>query len=289
MMRLPGSDYRLRFGTRRFGGAPSRTGDRFLLKLRGYLALALVCLTLLVFDLVQRLVIGPWVRLFPSRRIAVLSRWQHAIARTVLGTVHRVGGARIPELPQIPGRPGTLVLMNHQSLLDIPIVVASTRGTYPRIVTRKRYERWIPLISHMVRVYQYPVVDPTANPGSARRSMAALSLAARESTVPLVVFPEGTRTKDGEIGRFKIHGLRRILSERPWTVYLLVTDGFWRRAKLTHFMSGMSSIEGSIRVLGPFEWPGLEGDSPGDVEGFAREMRERMIAALAGMRSGVGS
>jgi 1-acyl-sn-glycerol-3-phosphate acyltransferase len=257
------------------------------LKLRGYLALALVCLTLLVLDPVQRLVIGPWVRLFPSRRIAVLSRWQHAMAQIVLGLTHHVGGAHIPELPGIRGRPGTLVLMNHQSLLDIPIVVASTRETYARIVTRKRYERWIPLISHMVRLYQYPVVDPTANPGSARRSLEALSVAARESQVPLVVFPEGTRTKDGEIGRFKIHGLRHILAERAWSVYLIVTDGFWKRAKFTHFMSGMSAIEGSVRVLGPFDWPGPEANSPGDAEAFAREMRERMIETLAGMRSGV--
>jgi len=258
-----------------------------LLKLRGYLALALLCLTLLVSDPVQRLIIGPWVRLFPSRRIAVLTRWQHALAWTVLGIVHHVGGARIPELPEIPGRPGTLVLMNHQSLLDIPIVVASIREAYPRIVTRKRYERWIPLISHMVRVYQYPVVDPTANAGSTRRSLVTLSVAARESPVPLVVYPEGTRTKDGEIGRFKIHGLRHILSERAWTVHLLVTDGFWKRAKFTHFMSGMAGIEGSVRLLGPFHWPGPDGDPPGDVEGFAREMRETMIAALADMRSGV--
>lgn len=259
------------------------------MKLRGYLALALVCLMLLVADPVQRLLIWPLARLAPSRRIRVLTRWQHALAHFVLGAVRHVGGARIPEVPAIPGQAGTLVLMNHQSLLDIPLVVAGLRDAYPRIITRRRYERWIPLISHMVRVYQYPVVDPRANAGSTRRSLAALSTAARESAVPLVVFPEGTRTKDGEIGRFKTQGLRHILAERGWTVYLVVTDGFWKRARFTDFMSGMSGIDGAVRVLGPFSWPGSDGAGPGDIDAFAVAMRERMIEALAGIRSEVAA
>jgi len=240
---------------------------------------------LLLLDPVQRLIIAPWVRLVPSRRIAVLTRWQRMMARIVLGSVGGIGGARIPTLPSIEGRAGTLVLMNHQSLLDIPLVVASLHGAYPRIVTRRRYQRWIPLISHMVRLYQYPVVDPTANPGSTRRSLTSLSSAARESDVPLALFPEGTRTKDGEIGRFKTNGLRRILSERAWTVHVLVADGFWERAKLVHFLSGMASVAGSIRMLEPVEWD-PEGKSPEDVDAFAHEVRKRMIDTLAEMRSG---
>ena len=54
-------------------------------------------------------------------------------------------------------------LMNHQSLFDIPLVVQSVVRGYPRIVTRQRYSRSIPLISHMVKLYQYPVVAPSAN------------------------------------------------------------------------------------------------------------------------------
>ena len=78
--------------------------------LRGYLALAILCLALLLSDPVQRFIIAPWVRLFPSSRIRVFTRWQRLMAHLILVMVGRVGGAHFPEFPRIPGRPGTLVL-----------------------------------------------------------------------------------------------------------------------------------------------------------------------------------
>ncbi len=252
-------------------------------KLRGYLALTFACLVLLLLDPVQRLVIAPWVRLAPSRRIRVLTRWQRFLAYVVLRSVSTIGGAGIPTLPAIPGRGDTLVLMNHQSLLDIPLVVASVEGAYPRIVTRKRYFRWIPLISHMVRLYQYPVVDPSANAGRLRQMLDSIREAARTTEVPLAIFPEGTRTRDGEIGRFKTTGLGLILEQRPWMVYVLVADGFWQRAKMKHFLGGMGAIRGRIELMGPFEWS----DVTADPAPFIREMRQHMVRRLAEMRAAV--
>jgi 1-acyl-sn-glycerol-3-phosphate acyltransferase len=252
-----------------------------LSKLRGYLALTFVCLTLLLLDPVQRFLIAPWVRLAPSRRIAVLGRWQRFLAQVVLRPVSVIGGARIPDIPAVPGRGDTLILMNHQSLLDIPLVVASVKDAYPRIVTRKRYMRWIPLISHMTRLYQYPAVDPSAKPGTARRMFDEIRDAARKGDVPLAIFPEGTRTRDGEIGRFKTPGLGLILEQRPWMVYVLVADGFWGRARFKDFLGGMGAIDGRVEVMGPFEWP----DAGADPEPFIGEVREHMVRRLAEMRA----
>jgi 1-acyl-sn-glycerol-3-phosphate acyltransferase len=252
------------------------------LKLRGYFAISFVCVALLLCDPIQRLVLAPWVRLAPHKRIAVLGRWQHAMAHLVLDSLRWIGGAHLPALPRIPADEDTLILMNHQSVLDIPLVVASLASGYPRIVTRKRYLRWIPLISHMVRLYQYPVVNPAANPGESRRALAELTRAARETDVPLVVFPEGTRTKDGAIGPFKTTGLRIILRQRPWTVYVLVADGFWQRAKVKDFLGGISTIRGRITLSGPLTWD----DPRADAEEFISRAREIMVARLADLREG---
>lgn len=252
------------------------------MKIRGHVALAVICLGLIVLDPVQRLVVHPAVRLFPSRRIAIKTRWQRFMAWWVLWNVKVVGGARIQDLPSIPGGPGVLVLMNHQSVLDIPLVVASLRGSYPRIVTRKRYQRWIPLISHMVRLYQYPVVDPRAKGGEMRRALADIRRAARTSDVPLAIFPEGTRTRDGELGRFRPTGLDLILRQRAWTVWVLVADGFWERAKVKDFVRGMADIDGRVRLRGPFEWT----DPDAETGPFVEEMRGVMTEELDRLRAG---
>lgn len=250
-------------------------------KLRGYLTLSVELLLLVLLDPVQRLVIAPWARVAPSRRIRLFTAWQRFMSKVVLSPVRYIGGARIPPSPRIPGREGTLILMNHQSVLDIPLLVAAVHDAYPRIVTRKRYLRWIPLISHMVRLYQYPVVDPSANPEGSRRTLTAIRSAARDSDVPLAIFPEGHRTKDGEIGKFLTTGLRLILRQRTWTVYVLIADGFWERATLKSFIDGLGSIRGRMTLLGPFAWE----DPRADPEPFMEEMRNRMVDALAQLRS----
>jgi len=248
--------------------------------LRGYLALFLVLLILLLCDPVQRLVVAPAARLLPSRRVWILTRWQQFLAWFVLRTLSWVGGAHIPRLPRVPAHPGTLVIMNHQSVLDIPLVVASMDGMYPIIVTRRRYFRWIPLISHMTRLYQYPLVDPTANATEARKMLAELAASAREATTPVAIFPEGTRTRNGAIGRFRTRGLQEMLSQRPWTVWVIVADGFWERAKMKNFVAGIGRIHGRVEALGPFDW-----EEPGaDSQEFIAGIRERMVNRLASMR-----
>lgn len=248
------------------------------LKLRGYLTLGSVGLLLLVGDLVQRTVIVASVRVLPSRRHRILGRWQRFLAHSILWMVRRIGGASIDDLPLVPAGPGVLVLMNHQSVLDIPLVVAAHDDLYPLIVTRARYSRGKPVISHMVRLYQYPVVDPGA---TVRGHLAGLVETAQGATTPVVIYPEGTRSRDGRIRSWKRRGLKILLENRQWTVYLLVADGFWQAATLQDFIRAVSSIRGRVVRLGPFHSP-----APGEpVDGFMDEMKARMSEALDEMRA----
>jgi 1-acyl-sn-glycerol-3-phosphate acyltransferase len=192
-----------------------------------------------------------------------------------------IGGCVIPQVPRIvPAKPGVLILMNHQSLFDIPLVVQTVEGGYPRIVTRARYTKWIPVISHMIRLYQYPVVDPSANAAVMRDTLDELERTALATTVPIAVFPEGTRTRDGDIGRFKRGGLSRLLAARTWTVYVFVADGFWKAAKFKHFLSRLGLVRGQMEHVATLEWT----DPGADSTEFLEEVREMMQARLTAMR-----
>ena len=250
------------------------------MKIRGYAALSLAALLFSVCDLLQRGVVYPAARMLSKYRPAVLGRWQRFQCRTLFMILKVVGGADIPRPGRVPGGPGVLILMNHQSLLDIPMVIASVDAGFPRIVTRKRYARWIPLISQTIRALEYPLVNPGAGAGTLRRHLDQLEQVARTSDAPLVLFPEGTRTRNGKIGRFQTAGLERILRARDWRVYLLVSDGYWRHRKLAHFLGGMQEIEGHLSVLGPFEWKDPDAD-PAD---FMARMRGLMVDELARVR-----
>jgi 1-acyl-sn-glycerol-3-phosphate acyltransferase len=187
-----------------------------------------------------------------------------------------LGGAQLGPRQPIPSHSGVLVIMNHQSLLDIPLVVRAMEGVYPRIVTRQRYTQGIPLISHMIRLCQYPLVDPKA---TVRGHLRGLEEAARNGETSLVIFPEGTRSADGSLGTWKRSGLRTLLSSRPWQVYVAVADGLWRARSLRDFMRDISSADIRMTHVGPFQC------SPGDdVEAFVEAMQVQMQESLRSLR-----
>ena len=256
------------------------------MNVRGTLTITAIGLVLLVGDVVQRTLIAGSIRILPFWRMAILSRWQHFYAAYILFVVRHIGGATIDRPPRIEAGPGTLVVMNHQSVLDIPLVVAAVRPTHPRIVTRSRYARGKPLISHMVRLYQYPTVDPRA---MNRADVLRVAKAAAESPVPMVIYPEGTRSKTGDIGRFRRAGLSAILAERRWEVRVVTIDGYWVLRTLDDFLKNSSRIRGRMRVSGVFHspepTPGVE-DSRQDpvIDAFIEELEAEMRREMAEMR-----
>lgn len=249
------------------------------MKLRGILTVAAAGSALLIGEVIQRTLVVATLWLMPSRRDRILSAWQQLLARTMLGSARLVGGARHREIPHIPGGPGTLVVMNHQSVMDIPLVVRALKHTYPRIVTRVRYAHGKPLISHMIRLYQYPTVDPGA---TGRTSLDDLRKQTKSSHVPVVIFPEGSRTRDGELSKFRRMGLRSILGGRSWQVWLVAVDGWWQAAKLTDFIDNVGKVDGRMVAVGPFSSP-----EPGESVGaFIADLERRMGSLFEDLRAG---
>jgi 1-acyl-sn-glycerol-3-phosphate acyltransferase len=228
----------------------------------------------------QRFVLRPYFFFRPARRKPVMSGYMYFMARSVLLTM-RIGGARIKEIGRVPTAQPVLVLMNHQSLLDICTAVALCRPEAPLIVTRKRWARGIPLVSPMIRIQRYPLVDPEKD---ARGAISVIKQAAREQEHGIVLYPEGHRVPGGAIGPFETAGTRVVLKERRTPVYLIVTDGFWVCRKATDFLFGIHRIDGRTEVLGPFDPPARDADVPA----FLERMRETMVAKLEEMRGGAG-
>jgi 1-acyl-sn-glycerol-3-phosphate acyltransferase len=129
----------------------------------------------------------------------------------------------------------------------------------------------------MTRLYQYPVVDPQA---TVKGHIKGLQEASRDGITPIAIFPEGTRTHSGELAPWKRTGLRLLLSQRQWDVYLVVADGLWRARSLSGFMRDVSRTDIRNAQAGPF----LSPPPGGDVDAFIVEMRARMEALLTQLR-----
>lgn len=125
---------------------------------------------------------------FAHRCAQLWSRW-------ILGTTGvqlRIHGA----LPG-PSSASCVYVANHQSIYDIPVVFAAL-PTQLRILAKASLGR-IPFLGWHLHRSGHVLVD-RRNPGpSVMRRMQQL---VREGA-SLIVFPEGTRTDDGTLGRFK--------------------------------------------------------------------------------------
>ncbi len=256
----------------------SKNAKPFWPRVRGRVLLVAVGVTFVLADLWQRIVVIGLVRAFPSRRDTILTKWIRGMAHfALIRLVGGVAGAKIPLPPQIDPHGRTLILMNHQSLLDIPLAMLAIRDGYPTIVTRRTYAHRIPLVSFMLRYCNFPLVDP-GNRSDAQLEM--LETAARQTTRPMLIFPEGHRSRDGNLRPFRPAGTSAMLETGAWTVHALVVDGFWRCGRLRDFADEIGFVRGRIAAIGPFDFDPDQHDAPT----FLQEMHDRMQRALDELR-----
>ena len=251
---------------------------RLAAQIRSLLGAASLVVWLIVGDVWERLVVWPAMRLRPPRADHVIAWYMKGMSNGIFGIIRAAGG-RARRTGTLPSTEPSYVVMNHQSLLDIPTAVLMAQPFIPRFIARARYGSWVPSVSLCMRLLGCPLIEPE----NRKASLRALRAAAREQPHGIVVFPEGHRTRDGEIQAFHTAGLEIMLRERPLPVYVLVTDGFWKGRRFVDFLFNIDRIDGVTEVLGPFP-PPADGEYGTFLEGIRREMVER----LRRLRGGAG-
>jgi 1-acyl-sn-glycerol-3-phosphate acyltransferase len=118
--------------------------------------------------------------------------WARMILKTGFVPVHLEGLENID-----PTHPAVYAA-NHLSALDIPVLYAEIPGQF-RIMAKKELFRYPVLGWHLKRSGQIPIVF-----GDAHASVSSLKRAGRtlRQGLPLMVFPEGGRSPDGQLQPF---------------------------------------------------------------------------------------
>lgn len=126
-------------------------------------------------------------------------------------------------LENLPKDEVVVFASNHQSFLDIPVLLASIRPICP-IMAKKGLDS-VPFLSGWMREIGCLFVDRS----DARAAMAVLkegeeSLKGGKS---LIIFPEGTRSVSDTVGEFK-PGVMRIALKAKVRIVPVVVDGTYR-------------------------------------------------------------
>jgi 1-acyl-sn-glycerol-3-phosphate acyltransferase len=231
----------------------------------------------LVGSLVLRLYVLPVVYFRPDQRFPMVSRYMKWMVRNICRLLV-VGGARVRRSGRVPTDTPVLVVANHQSLLDIAQISILADPFVPAFVTRKRYARFVPLVSASLRLLGAPIIDPVREP---KRALVRIKEAARSLPHGLIIFPESHRTRDGEVQHFYTSGLQLLLAEFAWPVYLVVNEGTWRVRRLSDMLFNLPLMDAQSEVMGPFGPPREASEIPAFVEG----LRQRIVGRLHEMRA----
>ncbi len=119
---------------------------------------------------------------------------------------------RVEGLEHLPRTGPVVIMANHQSLFDIPVCLGYL-GRMMGFVAKRELFR-IPGLGYWMRQIHCPAINRADIAGSGKL-LAALSRDIKQRGYCLLIFPEGTRSRDahGEIGAFKRGSLRLAQAE----------------------------------------------------------------------------
>lgn len=200
----------------------SRVGMRRLLDWVGTVLFA-VCFgaTLLFFDALLRLA-TPLGR----RAVERVGIW----FQIALVVAYRTAGVHteLERSPKIEGDRAYILLSNHQSMFDIPLFAWAMPESFPKYISKRSLASWIPGISYNLRHGGHALID-RADRASSVEAIRTLARAVVADGASVVIFPEGTRGRDGTLAPFKPAGSLALLEEAPDAPVLPVCiDNSWR-------------------------------------------------------------
>ena len=125
---------------------------------------------------------------------------------------------------------------NHQSFLDVFAVYGWLPNNFKWLM--KKELRKIPFVGTACAVAGHIFVD-RSNPRAAMESLTYIKAQLHDG-ISTVIFPEGTRTKTGEIGRFK-QGAFKIAMDMGLPVVPITLNGFYQSMPPGQFFANLHS------------------------------------------------
>lgn len=115
-----------------------------------------------------------------------------------------------------------LIIANHQGMFDIPPLIWYLQKLHPKFISKKELGKGIPGISFNLRHGGSVLIDRK----DSKQSIKAISQFCEYLNTTkhsAVIFPEGTRSKNGQPRDFSRNGLRILLKKCPEAVVVPVT------------------------------------------------------------------
>lgn len=156
------------------------------------------------------------------------------------------------------GRP-IIFICNHQSMYDVPPLIYYLRKYHAKFISKIELTKGILSISYNLKVGGGANID-RKDPRQSITELVKFGARMKENNWSAVIFPEGTRSKDGQVRTFQSAGVATILKKCPNALLVpIVINNAWRM------------VQYGIYPLGPFEHLTFEVLTPIEPNGRSAE------------------
>ena len=138
-----------------------------------------------------------------------------------------------------------LVISNHQSLIDIVVYLHYFRGREVRFVAKDTL-RDVPMVGKMLHSQRHCMIPRKGSPTVAMKTLENFGAQVLEEKQIPLIFPEGTRSRDGKLGQFYSAGFRRLVEATHLPVVVCALDGGWQLSRIGNVIRNLS--KGSYRA-----------------------------------------
>ena len=201
--------------------------------------------------------------------VIAVGQWAMRAGRRILGIRLEVEG-----LDRLDPKTSCVYMPNHLSFLDGPLLEMLIPGA-ARVILKKPVLR-IPIVGTAMRFVGFVPVDRKGEEGG-KKSIARAAAMMRERGYSFLIFPEGTRSRDGKLQRFRRGGFFLALETGAPIVPVVIRGTFELMPK-----GQLYARRGKVRV---------EFLEPVPVTDFEREDMDRLMenvrtAIMAGLAEG---
>jgi len=174
-----------------------------------------------------------------------------------------------------------LIIANHQSILDIVMIMYNMPvKARARFVAKMELSYGVPLISTLLRRLGHALVRRKGDPLQAMRAVEKFAHRCKADGNCPAIFPEGTRSRTGELGTFHSAGVRKILEVEKLPILVIAVDGGWRVASLKDFFRKFGTTPYYMRYVALLPAPQDKRQTLEAIE----ESRTLIASALADLR-----
>jgi 1-acyl-sn-glycerol-3-phosphate acyltransferase len=178
--------------------------------------------------------------------IIVISRWALRAGQKILGIRVDTSG-----IERIDKRKSYVFMANHQSFIDGPLLFTII-PQFVRVLLKKESFR-IPIVGQAMRQVEFVSVDRQGLRGG-KKSIDRATRLIKEKGFSFLIFPEGTRSRDGKLHLFKRGGFFLAVNSQvpifPVTIngsYAVLPKGsfFAKKGRVSVIFHSPVSVQGS--------------------------------------------